>query len=56
MSAAASVAMVPQAADLAEAIDRRHFPHAAPRIGLPEAPMCLGEIDMSKRDDRSCWI
>jgi hypothetical protein len=34
--------MVLQAADLAEAIDRRHFPHAAP-CGLPNAPMCLGE-------------
>jgi hypothetical protein len=48
--------MVLQSADLAEAIDRRHFPHAAPWIGLPKAPMCLGEIDMSKRDDWSCWI
>jgi hypothetical protein len=45
--------MVLQAADLAEAIERCHFLHAAPRISLPEASMCFGGIDTSKRDDRN---
>jgi hypothetical protein len=47
--------MVLQAADLAEAIESCHFPHGAADRPLA-ASMCLGEIDMSKRDDRSCWI